>query len=394
MSGSPLASAPPITVTQENGASATVPTPNQTPTYPRTGPTEGARAHCPARMQKQKRRGSHMPVQPMPDPAQTRSTETQTKTIETARVQTAFCTSKPETAANREDPTPNALQEPHAFLAGLRRTTARPSRCGPRSERAPSTRPSAKPPTPSSSSDKNSATSPRRPSQSVQHTLPGCCDGQQPGSSYELHARPPIATNDNNDNSSHCPRNSRRCPAPEQKREPAGPWLAPAEHSIRTRAARAAPPALPKPCEPGIISLSFATGTAATPSSTSRPLAAKPVHEDRQPFLQETAAPADRAPPTTDARAFATGSYSKQIKSTAERDCSHVGRLTALTSRFTYMMMIMRARRQTRLDWPPMTRLSNSMRVIMIALMKSTDYERLRGPRASKIKTDLLINGE
>ena len=118
MSGSPLASAPPITVTQENGASATVPTPNQTPPYPRTGPTEGARAHCPARMQNQKREGSHMPVQPMPDPAQTRSTETQTKTIETARVQTAFCTSKPETAANREDPTPNALQEPHAFLAG------------------------------------------------------------------------------------------------------------------------------------------------------------------------------------------------------------------------------------------------------------------------------------
>ena len=54
----------------------------------------------------------------MPDPAQTRSTETQTKTIETTRVQTAFCTAKPETAANREDPTPNALQEPHAFLAG------------------------------------------------------------------------------------------------------------------------------------------------------------------------------------------------------------------------------------------------------------------------------------
>ena len=57
MSGSPLASAPPITVTQENGASATVPTPNQTPTYPRTGPTEGARAHCPARMQNQKKKG-------------------------------------------------------------------------------------------------------------------------------------------------------------------------------------------------------------------------------------------------------------------------------------------------------------------------------------------------
>ena len=57
MSGSPLASAPPTTVTQENDASATVPTPNQTPTYPRTGPTEGARAHCPARMQNQKKKG-------------------------------------------------------------------------------------------------------------------------------------------------------------------------------------------------------------------------------------------------------------------------------------------------------------------------------------------------
>ena len=248
MSGSPLASAPPITVTQENGASATVPTPNQTPTYPRTGPTEGARAHCPARMQKQKRRGSHMPVQPMPDPAQTRSTETQTKTIETARVQTAFCTAKPETVANREDPTPNALQEPHAFLAGLNQSadlaqkTARKEECpainscarqhtqftstdaspaarngetrkaatgkapaflaGPgrttgqstwtceaRNERAPAPQ-RARPPTPSSGSATNSAASPRRAQIRKQlHTLPGCCDGQQPGSSDALRVR-------------------------------------------------------------------------------------------------------------------------------------------------------------------------------------------------------------
>jgi hypothetical protein len=320
-------------------------------------------------MQTRKIKESSMSVPPMPDLARPSSTKMQYKTTESADLHADFCTTKPETIANSRDPGPISLPEPHAFLAGhlqdagsihpravkkenskilqrtdtttavsatepetaanidetaetalltssaflagLRRTSRRPIRCATRSEHASSTPPSVRPPTPSSSSDMNSAAPPRKAIQGLLHTLPDCCDGQQRTNSDALHARPPVTmrapayrvtlhmmmkmttivtimmkmmivkitakttttptsttvttltlTDDNSDDSSHSPRSSSYYRAQEPKPTPDGPAPEPAADCTRTCAAQVAPPAPLKLSELGTISRSSATETA------------------------------------------------------------------------------------------------------------------------------------
>ena len=438
MSGSLLASAPPLTVIQNKGAGATRQMTSQERTDPQATPRRAAGASCPARMQTPKIKGISMSVQPMPGPVQQSSAELQTKTFRRTDMPVVFCTTKLRTATNSRDADTISLPEPHAslaghpqeensdhprattnknwtlvqststtaaisktrpvtaantdeiaeialckqlaFLAGPGRTTGQPPwKCEARDERAPAPQ-RARPPTPSFGSATNSAASPRRAQIRKQlHTLPGCCDGQQPGSSDALRARLPAAmrvlahrvplhvmmkmttimmiitmmmistiTTMIATSSSNYLRSSVSYPVPEPTRVLAGPWLAPAAHYTRTGAARATPLEPPKLSEHGTIFQSSATKTAAMHSLTSRRHVAKPAPMAEQTSFPGTDAQDQPAPLTIGVTASQIGSALKPTKSTAGIDYWPAGQPTEWTTRYMYMTESMRVREQPR----------------------------------------------
>ena len=447
MSGSLLASAPPLTVIQNKSAGATRQMTSQERTDPQATPrTRSAGASCPARMQTPKRKGISMSVQPMPGPVQQSSAELQTKTFRRTDMPVVFCTTKLRTATNSRDADTISLPEPHAslaghpqeensdhprattnknrtlvqststtaaisktkpvtaantdeiaeialckqlaFLAGPGRTTGQPPwKCEARDERAPAPQ-RARPPTPSFGSATNSAASPRRAQiRELLHTLQGCCDGQQHGSSNALRARLPVTMRASAHrvlshmmmemttivmimmrliakmnltmsaimtmiatSGSNSPRGSRRYPAPEPKHEPAGPSPAPAALCTRTRAAQATQPVPPKPSENGITYQSSAAEAAATHSSISRRHAAKPALKAEQTSILGTGVEDRPALTTTDAIDSQNGNSLKLIKSTVGRDYWLAGQLTEQTTRSTCTTKNTRAREQPKHD--------------------------------------------
>ena len=446
MSGSLLASAPPLTVIQKNGANgATGATYDQADTHDQAPP------RCPRDLalprphaEKEKKGVEHVNVS-MQDPTRLTSTALQTCDRQTrhppstlftgatqkasnsfgnkasdpcrphaflaglnqsavlaqkparkeeclannsrARRHTQFTSTDASPAARNGESRKAATCKPLAFLAGPGRTIGQLTRCEARNERAPTPQ-RARPPTPSSGSATNSAASPRRARiRELLHTLQGCCDGQQHGSSNALRARLPVTMRASAHrvlshmmmemttivmimmrliakmnltmsaimtmiatSGSNSPRGSRRYPAPEPKHEPAGPSPAPAALCTRTRAAQATQPVPPKPSENGITYQSSAAEAAATHSSISRRHAAKPALKAEQTSILGTGVEDRPALTTTDAIDSQNGNSLKLIKSTVGRDYWLAGQLTEQTTRSTCTTKNTRAREQPKHD--------------------------------------------
>ena len=455
MSGSLLASAPPLTVIQKNGANgATGATYDQADTHDQAPP------RCPRDLalprphaEKEKKGDEHVNVA-MQDPTRLTSTALQTCDRQTrhppstlftgatqkasnsfgnkasdpcrphaflaglnqsadlaqkparkeeclannsrARRHTQFTSTDASPAARNGESRKAATCKPLAFLAGPGRTIGQLTRCEARNERAPAPQ-RARPPTPSFGSATNSAASPRRAQIRKQlHTLPGCCDGQQPGSSDALRVRLPAAmrvlahrvplhvmmkmttimmiitmmmistiTTMIATSSSNYLRSSVRYPVPEPTRVLAGPWLAPAAHYTRTGAARATPLEPPKLSEHGTIFQSSATKTAAMHSLTSRRHVAKPAPMAEQTSFPGTDAQDQPAPLTIGVTASQIGSALKPTKSTAGIDYWPAGQPTEWITRYMYMTDSTRAREQPRPDRRPNARPPNdSLRTV------------------------------